>query len=357
MRVAFVSMHTHHTRDTPAIRRRMRLIGLLSRTEHEVVVLCSRWWDGDHPTFEQDGIAYRAVDGEGSATHFIAKLPLALRRADPDVVHIPNTPARYARAVKPVCRLLRIPMVVDWWAVGDDDVESDCRSVASNADRIVVASQTIKTVVREYGASETSISVIPEGLDFSLIEAAPVNTEFDLVYSRQLDEHANAETFLLALAELRDREWSAAIIGNGAAAADIERTARDLRIRDRVSFLGELDDKQRVAVLKGAHVFAQTADREPFATNLLWGLACGCVGIAEYQADSAAHELIEQKSRLPETRGELVSTPQEFADQIVAAGSLEHRTIDPAYERYDNNKIVDRYLTCYRQAVDNYGLF
>ena len=356
MRVAFVSMHTHHPRDTPGIRRRTRLIQLLSHTDHEVVVLCSRWWDGDHPTFEQDGISYRAVDGDFSTNRFVAKLPLAIRRADPDVVHMPNTPARHARAAKAVCRLLRVPLVVDWWAVGDDDSDNDCRRVASKADRIIAPSQTVETVVREYGAAESTISVIPDGLDFSLIESAPVNDEFDLVYSRQLDSHANAETFLLALAELRDRDWSAAIIGNGDAASDIERTARDLRIRDRVSFLGELGDQQRVAVLKGAHVFAQTAEQEPFATNLLWGLACGCVGIAEYQTDSAAHELIEEKSRLAETRGELVSTPQEFADEIVAAGSLEQRTIDPAYERYDYSSIVDRYLTCYRQAIDNYGL-
>ncbi len=282
MRVAFVSMHTHHTRDTPAIRRRTRLIRLLSHTDHEVVVLCSRWWDGDHPTFEQDGISYRAVDGEFSTNRFVAKLPLAIRRADPDVVHMPNTPARHARAAKAVCRLLRVPLVVDWWAVGDDDSDNDCRRVASKADRIVAPSQTVETVVREYGAAESTISVIPEGLDFSLIESAPVNDEFDLVYSR--------------------------------------------------------------------------AEQEPFATNLLWGLACGCVGIAEYQTDSAAHELIEEKSRLAETRGELVSTPQEFADEIVAAGSLEQRTIDPAYERYDYSSIVDRYLTCYRQAIDNYGL-
>jgi len=356
MRVAFVSMHTHHTRDTPEIRRRTRLIRLLSNTDHEVVVLCSRWWDGDHPTFEQDGISYRAVDGEFSTNRFVAKLPLAIRRADPDVISMSNTPARHARVTKMVCRLLRVPLVVDWWAIGDDDSDSDCRRVASNADRVIAPSQTVETVAREYGAAESTISVIPEGLDFSLIESAPVNDEFDLVYSRRLDSHANAETFLLALAELRDREWSAAIIGNGDAASDIERTARDLRIRDRVSFLGELGDQQRVAVLKGAHVFAQTADQEPFATNLLWGLACGCVGIAEYQTDSAAHELIEEKSRPAETRGELVSTPQEFADEIVAAGSLEQRTIDPAYERYDYNTIVERYLTCYRQAIDSYGL-
>ena len=357
MRVAFVSMHTHHTRDTPAIRRRTRLIRLLSNTDHEVVVLCSRWWDGDHPTFEQDGIAYRAVDGEFSTNRFVAKLPLAIRRADPDVVHMPNTPARHARAANAVCRLLRVPLVVDWWAIGDDDSDSDCRSVASKADRIIAPSQTVETVVREYGAAESAISIIPEGLDFSLIESAPVNDEFDLVYSRQLDAHANAETFLLALAELRDREWSAAIIGNGDTASAIERTARDLRIRDRVSFLGELGDEQRIAVLKGAHVFAQTAEQEPFATNLLWALACGCVGIAEYQVGSAAHELVEEKSRLPDTRGNLVSTPQELADEIVAAGDAAHRTIDAAYEQYDYGEMLEQYLTCYRAAENDYGLF
>lgn len=357
MRVAFVSMYTHHTRDTPAIRRQHRLIQLLTNTDHEVVVLCSRWWDGEHAKFEQNGIEYRAVDGDFSTKRFVSKLPFALRKESPDIVHVPNSPARHARTVKPACRVLRIPMVVDWWAESDDDSAGDCKSIAKKADRIIVPSETVKTTVREYGASEAPVTVIPDGLDFSLIESAPVEAEFDLVYSRHLDEYANVETFLLALAELRDRDWSAAIIGNGSAAADAERTARDLRIRDRVSFLGDLSDKQRVAVLKGAHVFAQTAEREPFATNLLWGLACGCVGIAEYQADSAAHELVEEKSRLPGTRGTLVSTPEELADEIIVAGDMEERTIDEAYEQYDYSEMLEQYLTCYRGAISDYGLF
>lgn len=357
MRIAFVTMDTHHTREGPAIWRRTRLIRLLSQTDHEVVVCCRRWWDGDHPTFEQDGINYRAVGSEDSVGRFVSKLPFALRAESPDVVHIPNSPARVVRAAKPVCQLLRIPIVVDWWAPTDDDARSDYKRAAKKADRLIVPSEMVKTTVREYGASASAISKIPEGLDYSLIESAPTNEEFDLVYSRYLDQDANVETFLLALAELREKDWSAAIIGNGPAATDIERTARDLRIRDRVSFLGELTDEQRVAVLKGAHVFAQTAEREPYATNLLWALACGCVGIAEYQVESAAHELVEEKSRLPDTRGELVSTPQELADEIVAAGALEHRTIDPQYEQYDYNEIRKQYVTCYRTAIENYGWF
>jgi hypothetical protein len=357
MRVAFVSMYTLHTRDTPAIRRRTRLIDLLSQSSHEVTVLCSRWWDGDHPEFEQEGISYRAVESEFSRGRFAAKLPFALRKESPDIVHIPNTPARIARAAKPTCRLLRIPMVVNWWAKRPDDSTGDTKSVASNADRIIVPSQTVETTVRELGAAESSVTVIPEGLNFSLIESAPVSDDYDLVYSRHLDEYANVETFLLGLAELRDQEWSAAVIGDGPAVDDIKRTASDLRIGDQVAFLGTLTDQKRVSVLKGAHVFAQTAEREPFATNLLWALACGCVGIAEYQVESAAHELVEEKSRLPGTRGHLVSDPQELADDIVAASDDEHRTVDEEYEQYDYSKMLDQYVTAYRGAINEFGLF
>lgn len=355
MRIAFVTMETHHTRDDPAMWRRTRLIRLLSQTDHEVVVCCRRWWDGDHPTFEQDGINYHAVCSDETVGRFAAKLPFVLRAESPDVVHLPNTPAKLVRAASPVCQLLRIPVVVDWWTAADSDSPGSRKRAAKKPDRLVVPSEMVKTTVREYGAAAAAVNKIPEGLDFELIESAPTNEEFDVVYSRYLDASANVETFLLALAELRDKDWSAAIIGNGPAASECERMARDLRIRDRVSFLGRLNDEQRVAILKGAHVFAQTAEEEPFATNLLWALACGCVGIAEYQINSAAHELVEEKSRLPSTRGELVSSPQELADEIVAAGELEHRSIDPEYEQYDYSSLREQYLACYRTAIENYS--
>jgi len=357
MRVAFVSMYTHHTRDTAVTRRFHRLAKLLVERDHEVTVLCGRWWDGSHPTFEQDDIEYRAVDGDFSSRLFISKLPFSVRRAAPDVVHVPNSPPAHARTAKATCRLLRVPLIVEWWADESTDSAADYRKVARGADRVIAPSQTVKTAVREHGAADDAIDVIPESIDFSLVESAPTEDRIDLVYNRQLDENANVETFLLALAELRDRDWRAAVIGDGPAVADAQQTARDLRIRDRIAFVGDIPDAERVSILKGAHVFAQTAEVEPFATNLLWALACGCVGISEYQIDSAAHELVEGKSRLEGTRGSLVSTPQELADEIIAAGKLEHRTVDPAYEVYDHSVIVTQYLDCYREAIDSRGLF
>ncbi len=357
MRIALVSLYTLHTRDTFVTRRLARLAGLLAERDHEVHVLCGRWWDGSHPTFEQDGITYRAVDGDFSSRLFVSKLPFALRRTGPDVVHVPNSPVGHARAAKAACRLLRVPVVVDWWAdqVGESDAEY--RKLLKGANAIVVPSETVKTAVRKHGGTDSDIRKIPPSIDFSLVESVEPDDRIDYVYSRRLDADANVETFLLALAELRTRQWQAAVIGDGPALEDAKRTAKDLRIHEQVAFVGNLPEAERVATFKGAQVFAQTASHEPFATELLWALACGCVGISEYQHDSAAHELIERKSRLPNTRGSLVSTPQELAEAIIAAESMAHQTVNSNYSVYDHEPVVDQYLECYEAVIDDYGLF
>jgi len=356
MRVALVSMDTHHRRDTAEIRRRYRLARRLSARGHEVLILCRRWWEGDLPTFEQDGIAYHAVVGDDAGRGFASKLPFVVRRADPDVVHVPNSPVAHGRAAATACRLLRVPLVVRWWQPDPAGSDAAHRKLARRASRVIAPSQLIKTQVREHGVDPGDITLIPEGIDFSLIKQTEPDDRFDLAHSGTLDAESNVETFLLALAELRQRDWRAAVIGDGPALDDAKRTAADLRIDDRIEFVGDVSDERRVAILRGAHAFAHTAEVAPFATELLWALACGCVGIAQYGIGSAAHELVEEKSRLPDTRGQLVSSPQELAAALREAGSFERRTIDEAYARYDHETITSQYVGCYRTAIDDYGL-
>lgn len=351
MRVAFVAMETAYHDETPATLRTRRIARHLAARGHDVTVLCSRWWDGTIPEFEHDDVRYRAVTEESRAKRFASKLPLALRRCSPDVVHAVVSPPSAVVAAKTTARLLRVPVVVDWWAEGMGS-PANYRRAATKADAIVTPSETVRTQVREYGADADDVRVIPESVDMSLVRDAPVDDSADVVYARHLDEAANVEGFLLALAELRGKGWNAAVVGDGPERERAERTARDLRIEDRVEFVGELPLEERVSMLKGAHVFAQTAVRESFPTNLLWALAAGCLGIVEYQAGSSAHELVEGRQR-----GRLVTNPQELADEIVAAGSVEHRTINEEFAAFDHGEVLKRYLDCYRDVVDDYGFF
>ncbi|WP_280587687.1 glycosyltransferase, partial [Halorubrum sp. Boch-26] len=249
-------------------------------------------------------------------------------------------------AATPAGTRARTPVVVDWWRDHPADAARRYRFLATGADGVTTPSRTTKTQVREHGADGDDVRVVPESVDFDLVESADVDDRFDAVYARHLDRHANVETFLLGLAELRGRDWTAAVVGDGPERGRIEAIASDLRIADRVSFLGDLPRRERVEIFKGTHVVAATATWETFATELLWALACGCVALVEYQADSSAHELVEGRER-----GRLVTSPAELADEFVAVGDLPRRTVEPDFSEYDHDPVLDRYVSTYRELV------
>ncbi len=352
MRVAFVSMLTVHHDETPATERIDRLARQLADRGHDVTVLCARWWNGETDTFTHKRVRYRALTAEPSVRSFGWKLVTALRSVAPDVIHAVNNPPSHVKQAARGGTLARAPLVVDWWDDVADDSQREYRVAAQRADAIVTPSRATKTTVREHGAAEDAIRVIPESVDMDLVREASVDDRADLVYARDLDADSNVESFLLALAELRDRDWRATIVGDGPDRHHAERMVRDLRIDDRVEFLGDMPIEERVPIFKGAHVFVQTAYRESFATNLLWALACGCVGIVEYQAQSSAHELVEGRDR-----GRRVTSPQEIAEEIEAAGSLSKLDVDETFDEFDRRAFLEQYLDCYRDVMDEYGLF
>ena len=319
---------------------------------HQVEWLCAQWWDGEPATFQQADVVYRAVTETPSLGAFRSKLAFGLRRAEPSVIHAATVPPAQAVTAVTVGRVLRVPVVADWWRPDDTEgSERAYRKAARKPQRSLVPSETVRTSVRELGADGDSVTVVPESIDFDLVRDAATDRRADVVYCRQpIDGHANVESFLLALAELRDRDWQAAVIGDGPERQTAQQAARDLRIDDRVAFLGRLEPAEFVPIMKGARAFAQTATREPFATGLLWALACGCVGIVEYQAGSSAHELVETYER-----GRRVTDPQELADEIVACRSLDQQTVAESFVGFDHDAILTRFREAYETAIEEFG--
>lgn len=350
MRIAFVSERTAFHEATDGRERLHRVASSLAARGHDVVVFCTQWWEGYDEHREKDGVTYRGVTVAPARSSFLLRTPVLLARFRPDVIHALPTPPVQVAAATVAGTLVRAPLVVDWF--GDEDLPDDrwTRHAASGPDRVVTPSELVRTAVRERGADEEDTCVIPESIDMSLVEETEPERGADVVYARELDEDANVETLLLALAELRQRDWSATIIGDGPKRDAIEEEAADLRIDDRITFAGDLSRAERVARYKGAHTFVQTAYREQFATELLWALSCGCVGIVEYQTDSSAHELIETY-----TRSFRVTDDEELADAIVEAGEFERLTVDPDLANYDHDTVLDQYLDCYNGVVEEHG--
>ncbi|MFB6304925.1 MAG: glycosyltransferase family 4 protein [Haloferacaceae archaeon] len=346
MHVVVASMRTAQLCETGATVRTRRIAEGLAGRGHEVTVLCAQWWEGDHDRFDHAGVTYRRLVRSPAAGTFAARLPAALADLGADVVHAAASPTAAVRTAGLATRALGVPLVVDWWADHPADTDAGRRGAARAPDAVLVPSGLVATRVREHGASAEQVAVVPESIDWDFVREAPVDRRADVVYARRLDADANVESFLLALAELRDREWRAVVAGDGPARGAAEQAAADLRIDDRVTFLGDLPLSDLVPILKGARVFAQTATREPFATELLWALACGCVGVVEYQAGSSAHELVEGHDR-----GARVTSPEEFADEIAEAAELDHLTVDDAFAEYDHDAVLARYEEQYRRVL------
>lgn len=343
MHVAVIVEQTSIYRDSAGVDRLERIARNFARNNHDVRLFCTGWWDEYTTVKELEGVKYHAVTRSPARTSFVARLPALLARYRPDVVHAAATPPAAVRAARAGASLAGAPLIVDWY--GEDSLESRLGPPLQSPDRILTPSRLVQTMARELGAPEDRTRVIPDSIDMDLVRNTEPRGDFDIVYARRLDEDANLESLLLALAELRRRQWSAAVVGEGPKRADYETQAADLRLDDRVTFLGDRSREEKIARYRGAHAFVHTAERACFATELLWALACGCVGVVEYQEHSSAHELIEGR-----TRGARATSSEAVQDALVEAAGLEEQRINESFAEFNHDAMVDRYLACYEEA-------
>ncbi len=348
MRLAFVSATTvHHPVSDDVAARLHRLATAVADRGHEVTYFTSRWWQGDFQEFEQDGITYRAV-GNGSNNSVLTPMRVAneVREADADVVHAVCDSPLWTAGAQYGATLSDAGFLVEWY----DPPASESgfsgwlrRRALHSADLIVTPSQTVETTVRENGVDGRRVRVIPTGIDVELIQKAEEAESGDIVYSRRLDDGANLETLLLALAEFREYDWHATVIGDGPRREAYERQAKDLRIDDRVEFVGDLPVEERISRFKTAHVYVHTAEYTPFTHDLLRALAAGCVSIVEYHENSSAHELV-----VHEDRGFTATSPEELTRRLAAAGDLESLSFDENFLDFSNEAFLESYLEIYR---------
>ncbi|UWG47344.1 Glycosyltransferase [Halanaeroarchaeum sp. HSR-CO] len=346
MRVAFVSASTKHHEATDGAERLHALAADLVARGHEVVVFSTQWWDGEPDVFERDDIEYRAVTRHADDWTFPLGLPGDLRAFQPDVIHATCHPASHLLAARVGSSLTGAPLLAECYdppAVQGSLARSLTEFAVRSADSVVTPSRTVRTRVREFGVPIDRIDVVPTGIEMDVVRDVEPADGGDIVFSRRLDEAANLETLLLSLAEFRKYDWTATIIGDGPERENYERQARDLRIEDRVDFVGDRSVAERIALFKNAHVYVHTAEYTPFAVDLLRALAAGCVGIVEYHADSSAHELVEQRSR-----GFTATNDEELTRRLVEAGDLERLSIDEEFAEFDRRSVLERYLQRYR---------
>ncbi|WP_254863732.1 glycosyltransferase [Halovivax gelatinilyticus] len=353
MRVAAVSLRTAHHEETDATGRFRTVLELLRDGGHDVHVLCARWWPDDRDVVADDGITYHGlVPTRDAGRSFCWRLPIAIRRLGADVVHVAAEPPAQVLAARWGTTLSNVPLVAEWTGANGSKETRDYRRAARRADAVVTPSRLVRTWVRELGVDGEDVAVVPDPIDLDRIRSIEPADSTDVVYARRLDEGANLESVLLGLAELRTKDWTATVVGDGPRRGAYQEMARELRIDDRIDFVGAADRDERIAIYRGGHVFAQTAEFCLYPTELAWALACGCVGVVEYHVDSAGHELVEGRER-----GFRTTSETELTDAIVTAGQLERTDFDDSFEALDRRAVRNQYLNLYETLQDEAGLF
>lgn len=337
MRVALVAMRTVHRAETRGARRVQWLAQALEAAGHDVTVFCTQWWEGYRETFVQEGISYRGVTTAVAPASFATRLPVLLARWRPDLIHAWGVPPATVVAAAAGSRLARVPLVADLF--GDEDYPDTHRGRAALRvpDLTVAPSELVLSRLRDAGRGGPTAR-LPEPIDFELVASTPPVEGTELVYGRHLDDDANLGSLLLALADL-DGEIGATVVGEGPALERYRAQASDLGLTG-VEFVGDAPRRERVALYRGARTFVHTATWAPFADELCWGLACGCVGVVEYQADSAAHELVDGHER-----GLLATDDEAVTDALREARSFPHQTSDESFATYDRDAVLDTYLS------------
>ncbi|WP_331235879.1 glycosyltransferase [Natronorarus salvus] len=347
MRVAFVTVESPRELRSEGARRLDRFARALAARDHDVTVCCSRFWgsggEDPPPAHESDGVTYRSVAGEPSSERVLASLPSLIRRVDPEVIHAGIAPGWHPLAIALAASLSRTPVVLDWSGQPGEGRLSP-RTFPSAP--ILVPSSYVHTRARERGSAVDRLRILPGFVERDRIDEVDSVGAFDVVTTAYLDGNADVESLLLALRE-RDDACSAAVLGDGPHRERLERQVRDLGLSDRVSFLGDVPTTERIARYRGARVFVEAEETSSFAHELLCALVCGCAGIAEYRADSAAHELVERRER-----GFPITDPSELVGALDEALALPYATSSEGFEAFDADRVLGRLLVTYRETIE-----
>jgi glycosyltransferase involved in cell wall biosynthesis len=173
-----------------------------------------------------------------------------------------------------------------------------------------------------------------------------------MTYAGRLGREKNIDVLFHALAELRDQKIAAelAIAGHGAHEPALRALAAELRIADRVKFLGTLAPEALACLLRGSDLFAIMSTSETQSMALLQAMASGIPVVAANSralpefVSPANGVLVEpdDAGAVARALGDLLAAPA-WGRSLGAGGRRDA-------ERYGVDPITDAWEALYRSV-------
>jgi glycosyltransferase involved in cell wall biosynthesis len=259
----------------------------LARQGHEVEVVTQGHVGRPLESSERDGVVTRRFPVTARGLRFTLAPGLwdHIRRAAGswDVVHMhaahgPLTAAAGAVAWRrlvftphaPIQRLMRWPYA------------PMARAAVDRAARIVPLSRVEAELIRGlFPQAASRVLTMPAAVDVAAIQAArPLEYPGRVVLAGgHLARSGRVERVIAAIASL-DHAFRLVILGDGPEVRRLHRHAEDLRVSERVDFVGRVSTPRLYRWLRTARVVVTLAEREPSGFELLEALSAGASAVA-----------------------------------------------------------------------------
>ena len=155
--------------------------------------------------------------------------------------------------------------------------------VAQNANKIIVPSEYLKKIVKQWGVDEIKINVIYNAVEFKNIEpASKPNNERWLVSVGRLTPWKGMSALIDVLKILNIKYLPAGrqdlilnIIGEGVENENLKSKIKDLKLENKVRFLGKLPHDEVMSYVKSADIFVLNTGYEGLSHTVLEAMNLG----------------------------------------------------------------------------------
>lgn len=242
------------------------------------------------------------------------------------------------------------------------------RSLYNKADKIIPVSKAIENdLIKNFGANINQ-KVIYNPYDIEKIEqlsketiSYKINRKKSIITVGSLGQRKNHGLLINAFSKIDDREYKLYILGKGEEESNLKNLASELRISERVVFLGF--DNNPYKYLSKCEVFILASNSEGFPNVLAEAMICGC-GVISTDCLSGPREILAPNSDISfklENNIELaeygILTPiksidrlQESMNLIVSNETLRKKYQDKAKLRANDFRI-DKIIKQYEEII------
>jgi len=332
----------------------------LSRRGHEVHVFGMKHWEGEEILMKEGVILHgfcqpkalyttehRSIN-EAIKVGYQILTPLLKEKFD--IIDCMEFPYFTCFSAK-LCSIMRkTPLILTWlelwnnyWFeyMGIKGIfgKATERLVLKLPNSIIAISEKVKKDLVTVGVKSTNIHVVPDGVDFSRIQAIePLgNNRHDVLYSGRLIEHKNVDVLIKAIALIKSKipEIKCGIIGDGPEMGRLQSLTSERNLGDNIKFLGFLEkDTDVYSHMKSARIFVLPSTREGAGLVTLEANVCGLPVVTIDQKENAATEVV-----IDGENGFLCQLSEEdLAATILVALDKSHQMRDKCIEfgrRYD----------------------